>query len=106
MDAGKRQLSDILNGNRLLEVPFFQRGYVWGEDQWDRLLEDMEYVTASNRPYFIGAVIVKQQETPTGSQVGDIRTIIDGQQRLTTLSLFFRPIGQNVVVFRHSFPRY
>lgn len=96
MDAGKRQLSDILNGNRLLEVPFFQRGYVWGEEQWDRLLEDMEYVTGSGHPYFIGAIILKQQETPTGSQVGDIRTIIDGQQRLTTLSLFFKVLSLKI----------
>jgi uncharacterized protein with ParB-like and HNH nuclease domain len=31
MDAGKRTINDIFNGNRILEIPFFQRAYVWGE---------------------------------------------------------------------------
>ena len=90
MDAGKRTINDIFNGNRILEIPFFQRAYVWGNDQWERLLEDMENVSLSNKPYFLGSVILKQQPTNTGNQVGDIRTLIDGQQRLTTLNIFFK----------------
>ena len=90
MDAGKRTINDIFNGNRVLEIPFFQRAYVWGTDQWERLLEDMEHVSQSNKPYFLGSVIMKQQPTNTGNSVGDIRTVIDGQQRLTTLNIFFK----------------
>lgn len=90
MDAGKRTINDIFNGNRILEIPFFQRSYVWGDDQWERLLEDMENVSQSNKPYFLGSVILKQQSTKTGKGVGDVRTVIDGQQRLTTLNIFFK----------------
>lgn len=90
MDAGKRTINDIFNGNRVLEIPFFQRAYVWGQPQWERLLEDMKDITKSNKPYFLGSVILKQQETTTGSRVGDKRTVIDGQQRLTTLNIFFK----------------
>lgn len=90
MDAGKRTINDIFNGNRILEIPFFQRAYVWGDDQWERLLEDMEHVSQSNKPYFLGSVILKQQPTNTKNRVGDIRTVIDGQQRLTTLNIFFK----------------
>ena len=90
MDAGKRTINDIFNGNRILEIPFFQRAYVWGIDQWERLLEDMEHVSQTNKPYFLGSVILKQQPTNTGNRVGDIRTVIDGQQRLTTLNIFFK----------------
>jgi uncharacterized protein with ParB-like and HNH nuclease domain len=90
MDAGKRTINDIFNGNRILEIPFFQRAYVWGEEQWERLLEDMEAVSSSNRPYFLGSVILKQQPTNTSNRVGDVRTVIDGQQRLTTLNIFFK----------------
>ncbi|WP_300569885.1 DUF262 domain-containing HNH endonuclease family protein [Flavobacterium sp.] len=90
MDAGKRTINDIFNGNRILEIPFFQRAYVWGDDQWERLLEDMEHVSQSNKPYFLGSVILKQQPTNTGNRVGDVRTVIDGQQRLTTLNIFFK----------------
>lgn len=90
MDAGKRTINDIFNGNRILEIPFFQRAYVWGEDQWERLLEDMELVSLSNKPYFLGSVILKQQQTTSSNEVGDMRTLIDGQQRLTTLNIFFK----------------
>lgn len=90
MDAGKRTINDIFNGNRVLEIPFFQRAYVWGENQWERLLEDMESVSASKKPYFLGSVILKQQQTTSSNVVGDIRTLIDGQQRLTTLNIFFK----------------
>jgi len=90
MDAGKRTINDIFNGNRVLEIPFFQRSYVWGQPQWERLLEDMKAISSNNKPYFLGSVILKQQETTTGSRIGDKRTVIDGQQRLTTLNIFFK----------------
>lgn len=90
MDAGKRTINDIFNGSRVLEIPFFQRAYVWGEEQWERLLEDIDNVCRSNEPYFMGSVILKQQQTSTMSRYGDIRTVIDGQQRLTTLSILLK----------------
>jgi uncharacterized protein with ParB-like and HNH nuclease domain len=93
MDAGKRTINDIFNGNRILEIPFFQRSYVWDKTQWERLLEDMENISQSNKPYFLGSVILKQQPTTTGNKVGDQRTLIDGQQRLTTLSIFFKVLA-------------
>lgn len=90
MEAGKRTLNDIFNGNRVLEIPFFQRAYVWKEAQWERLLADMKHVSKSKQPYFMGSVILKQQSTNSDNQVGDLRTLIDGQQRLTTLCIFFK----------------
>lgn len=90
MDAGKKTINDIFNGNRVLEIPFFQRAYVWGTPQWERLLEDMKAISSYNKPYFLGSVILKQQETTTGARIGDKRTVIDGQQRLTTLNIFFK----------------
>ena len=32
MDAGKRNIADIFNKGRLLQIPFFQRGYVWEKE--------------------------------------------------------------------------
>ena len=90
MEAGKRTINDIFNGNRVLEIPFFQRAYVWEEPQWERLLEDMKDVSENRKPYFLGSVILKQQQTSAGVQIGDRRTLIDGQQRLTTLNIFFK----------------
>jgi uncharacterized protein with ParB-like and HNH nuclease domain len=93
MEAGKRTINDIFNGNKILEIPFFQRAYVWEEEQWERFLLDMEHVSQSNKPYFLGSVILKQQLTDSQQSVGDRRTLIDGQQRLTTLNIFFKVLS-------------
>ena len=90
MDAGTKQLADILNGNRVLEVPYYQRSYVWKEDQWSRFLSDMEYITSTGKDYFLGSIILKQQ--PTGISPFDLQSIIDGQQRFTTFALFFKAL--------------
>ncbi len=90
MDAGTKQLADILNGNRVLEVPYYQRSYVWKEEQWSRFLSDMEYITSTGRDYFLGSIILKQQ--PTGISPFDVQSIIDGQQRFTTFALFFKSL--------------
>ncbi|WP_417557301.1 DUF262 domain-containing protein [Mesoflavibacter zeaxanthinifaciens] len=90
MNASKKLVSDVFNGGRILEIPFFQRAYVWDDAQWERLLDDMELISKSNKPYFLGSVILKQKPTTTSETVGDVRSVVDGQQRLTTLSLFFK----------------
>ncbi|MFC7284640.1 DUF262 domain-containing protein [Gordonibacter pamelaeae] len=83
----------MFNGSRLLEIPFYQRAYVWGEEQWERFLGDMEFVTASKRPYFLGSIILKQESSGyTWSEVSEVRTVIDGQQRLTTMVIFFKAL--------------
>lgn len=88
MEAGKRTIREIFNRGRNLEIPFFQRSYVWDEPQWKRFLEDMVMVSETKKPYFLGSVILKQQETT--SDTDSKLTVIDGQQRLTTLNIFLK----------------
>jgi hypothetical protein len=77
-----------------LIVPLFQRPYVWNEDnQWEPLWNDVLHVArrllqnpaAVHHPHFLGAVVFQQVQNPAGTL--QERTIIDGQQRLTTLQL-------------------
>jgi hypothetical protein len=77
-----------------LIVPLFQRPYVWNEDnQWEPLWDDvvrvaqrlLEDPTGRQQPHFLGAVVLQQVQNPAGTM--QERTIIDGQQRLTTLQL-------------------
>jgi hypothetical protein len=77
-----------------LVVPLFQRPYVWNqENQWEPLWDDVvrvaERVLANpqhrHHPHFLGAVVLQQVQNPVGRL--QERTIIDGQQRLTTLQL-------------------
>lgn len=94
MTAHEKKLKDILNGARLLEIPYYQRSYVWNEDLWKRFLDDLLDLTSSgSKPHFIGSIILKQQQTPSMGGVSDIRTVIDGQQRLTTIAIFFKVLS-------------
>lgn len=84
----------IFNLPQQFLVPLFQRRYRWGEDkQWDPLWRDVQRVAdrlldsggAKVNPHFLGAVVLQHVENPTGSL--QEKTIIDGQQRFTTLQL-------------------
>ena len=76
-----------------IQVPLFQRQYVWTlELQWQPLWEDIERKFReqldgrSNAPvHFLGAMVLDQRQT--GTIDIDRRQIIDGQQRLTTLQI-------------------
>ena len=77
-----------------LEVPLFQRQYVWSRlQQWEPLWEDIarkfnEYLNGRHDApiHFLGAMVLDQKQTPTTHV--ERRQVIDGQQRLTTLQLF------------------
>ena len=91
MDARKALITDIFNNSTLIEIPFFQRSYVWKEDLWSRLLEDMEFVVKTKKPHFLGSIILKQGSTPLpGALYSACKTIVDGQQRLTTFLIFLK----------------
>lgn len=83
----------FLHPQRLV-VPLFQRPYVWNEEnQWEPLWDDVVRVAErvlrspldKQHPHFLGAVVLQQVQKPAGRM--QERTIIDGQQRLTTLQL-------------------
>ena len=94
MDTQVRTPQMVFTLPQRLVVPLFQRPYVWNEEnQWEPLWNDVvrvaERVLASpqskHNPHFLGAVVLQQLQTATG--LISERTIIDGQQRLTTLQL-------------------
>ncbi len=94
MEVHKSSLLAVFDATQRLEVPLFQRQYVWSEDQqWLPLWEDIErkFTEAlegrKDAPnHFLGAMVLDQKQTPTSYVV--VRQVIDGQQRLTTLQIF------------------
>ena len=42
-----------------IEIPFFQRPYVWSKPQWEQLFEDLFYSFKERRPHFLGSIILK-----------------------------------------------
>lgn len=94
MDATKSLITNIFNNSTLVIVPFFQRAYVWKEDLWERLLDDMEFVVKTKHPHFFGSIILKKyDDVKTGVNYADCRTIVDGQQRLTTMMIFLKVLS-------------
>ena len=89
MDAGKQQISFYFNVQNYLEIPFFQRSYVWKEDLLKRFLESMEQISKTSQEYFMGSIISKKKPRNSSSK-SNVQLIVDGQQRLTTLALFFK----------------
>ena len=85
MDAHKALIQDIFNNGTLIEVPFFQRSYVWKDDLWQRLLDDMEFIVKTGKPHFFGSIILKVgRKRRQGDLFTVCKTVVDGQQRLTT----------------------
>jgi uncharacterized protein with ParB-like and HNH nuclease domain len=77
----------FLGNEGAVKIPFFQRGYVWDKTNWSDLLEDLYDNT---RNTFLGSLILKQVKQQTGKPKEVL--IIDGQQRLTTLSILLRAL--------------
>jgi hypothetical protein len=75
-------------------VPLYQRSYVWKKDEqwaplWDDLIALLQHQENANGAelwsHFLGAIVLDQDQTAPG-QIPQF-TVIDGQQRLTTLQL-------------------
>lgn len=94
MDAHALSLLAIFEKKMRLEVPLFQRQYVWNkEQQWEPLWEDIsrKFVECldgrkEGPVHFLGAMVLDQKQTPITHV--EKRQVIDGQQRLTTLQIF------------------
>ena len=84
------QLFDIEAGV-VYAIPRYQREYTWKMDQWESLFNDIE----ENDPgYFLGSIICINQTTDTLAV--QRLEVVDGQQRLTTLSLLFAALYQSL----------
>lgn len=81
---------DFIMAEELIEIPFFQRGYVWDKEQWAQLLNDLNDSYENKREHFLGSVVLKQLNSNAGE--GSRRSLIDGQQRLTTFSILVKSL--------------
>ncbi len=84
MKASEKPLT-FLRDQFIYIVPYFQRGYVWDETNWDGIWQEL---SAKRSDSFLGSIILKEEEYPNREE--KCKTIIDGQQRLTTLTILLR----------------
>lgn len=85
IDAGEVQLGKLFTAEFDFEIPDYQRPYAWGRDETLQLLDDLQSSLDrdTDEPYFLGSIVlVKEKGVPAAE-------VIDGQQRLTTLTILF-----------------
>lgn len=77
------------------EIPEFQRPYSWGDDECGQLCQDLfgflDEQEAGGDTYFLGCIVVYPK-----SENGNVRCVIDGQQRLVTLLMLLHLIFQKM----------
>lgn len=97
LSAKEQALSKVFSDDYVFTIPGYQRPYAWGEEQAQELLDDLlgalrdapENLSES-MPYFLGSIVlIKREAVPDA-------TVVDGQQRLTTLTLLLSAIRATV----------
>lgn len=74
----------LLEGSVLYRIPMYQRNYAWDEGEITQLIQDVIDYSNREQHYYIGTLVVFERPAANGATVYET---IDGQQRLTTLSL-------------------
>lgn len=83
LDTRTTNFGDLLSSGKTYRVPPFQRDYSWNEENWEDLWQDI-WVLYNNpdSSHFMGTLVLQNSGTSDKEF-----TIIDGQQRLATLSI-------------------
>jgi len=97
MKPSTNSVYEMFVQDRLYVTPHYQRPYVWQKDSWTLLWQDIEESAhraleqdGGNMKYFLGALVTSSIKV-YGNQNPQFM-VIDGQQRLTTLQLFFKAL--------------
>lgn len=96
MEASPAKVIQYFNGEKQNLIPLFQRPYTWKEENWKTLWNDVmvQYDLGDNSTHFLGAIVsVPARSVPVGVNKF---LIIDGQQRLTTISLLLCALRDSV----------
>ena len=91
MKANETKVEDFLSSNKTqFVIPVYQRNYDWSTGQCKQLLDDILEVGTNKKmnAHFIGSIVYVHDDVYTASRIKEL-TVIDGQQRLTTLTLIY-----------------
>lgn len=99
LQAGETTLNKLLNTSRQFIVPIFQRNYSWQKSQYEQLWFDILRASKfkEKQNHFIGSIVYIDMGTPAGRPQQLL--LIDGQQRLTTISILLCAIKDYVQKF-------
>jgi hypothetical protein len=106
IEATEKPILKILSDDYLFSIPSYQRPYAWTTEQASELLADVmsawghEAQAQDQAPYFLGSIVlIKDPQKPEAD-------VVDGQQRLTTLSILLavlRDLSPAFATHAHGF---
>jgi uncharacterized protein with ParB-like and HNH nuclease domain len=85
MNFNRRTVKGLFDtSQKSFVIPVYQRAYSWDKDQWIDFLDDLKEQIQGSNTYFYGNILLE-------TIIEDVEyEVIDGQQRLTTLTIFIR----------------
>src|SRR5215218_3527249 len=88
ISAQEHPIHTVFSNSFIFAIPDYQRSYSWTTEQAEELLSDLLDAMGDDgvpieslNPYFLGSIVLIKEPSAAGSEV------IDGQQRLTTLTI-------------------
>jgi len=102
MHGDDREVVNFLNANSAYEIPPYQRDYQWTSQRWHGLVNDVLEATTRTRSdpaHWLGIVLLTKstEDIPPGGGTVLQWTVIDGQQRLVTLLVWFAALADHAV---------
>lgn len=91
------KVSQIFSNEKTIiyKIPKYQREYTWGQKEWGLLFND---IIENDYGYFLGSIICVDKSE---SAMGDVELeVIDGQQRITSLSILLIALYEKLNVFK------
>lgn len=87
IDTSSPTIGEMLGNAVIYRVPPYQRDYAWTDEEVSQFWADLLRAMArENYDYFLGSMVVSETEG------GKVINVIDGQQRLTTVSLLLTAV--------------
>ena len=95
MQAIDRRFTDFINGKRQFIIPVFQRDYAWTRQQCQQLMRDVMRASErdSSESHFLGSIVYIGADLSSAFQSW---LLIDGQQRLTTLTVLLVALRDHI----------
>ncbi len=101
MKATETTLQELLGGQKQYQVPLYQRTYSWGNAQLSQLWDDIlaltgDYAAGRSGSHFMGSLVLAP--SPALQPTLQEWLVVDGQQRLTTLSMLLCALRDHLAV--------
>lgn len=100
MQASDETILNLMERS-FFSVPSYQREYSWKKDQWVKLWEDIQFQISNENAglsHYLGSLVVKEKKSATKNI--EVYEVIDGQQRLTTYTIFIAACLSNLIKYQ------